>query len=303
MPPTQLFAWPPAPLLLVSSGLVIGACIALAYWQLVVAEGVYLGPRVVRWLYDRVARRYDGIKCFDAVAEMLFVGLPLARALHHIPAPLVLDVACGTGRLPKALLGQPEFIGKIIGLDASRVMLAQAAPPLRDRVTLNWQNAQELPFNDATFDCVTCLEAVEFMPNTAHALTEMARVLRPGGLLLISNRIGTWAKWMPGHTLPTAAFEQLLQRTGFVRTKKQSWQVEYDLVWAVRAGHSTGGGVRPLPSILRCPQCRQPVYRNAEAWQCDPCARVFPIAPDGVIEMLAKIAAQKQNLHAEQSTR
>ena len=46
----------------------------------------------------------------------------------------------------------------------------------------------DLPFADGTFDVVTCLEAMEFMSRRDHCLHEMLRVLRPGGLLFISNR-------------------------------------------------------------------------------------------------------------------
>jgi hypothetical protein len=88
----------------------------LLYWQLIIAEGAYLGSRVVTLMYDWSARIYERIKQYDAGDEQWFLGLPLARALALIPAPLVLDVATGTGRLPRAVLRQPAFDGRIIGL-------------------------------------------------------------------------------------------------------------------------------------------------------------------------------------------
>ncbi|MGQ9768890.1 MAG: class I SAM-dependent methyltransferase, partial [Anaerolineae bacterium] len=111
-------------LLLILLGLALAGL--LLYWQLVLAEGAYLGPRVVTLLYDWSAHAYERIKQFDAGDEQWFLGLPLARALELIPAPLVLDVATGTGRLPLALLRQPPFEGRIIGLDLSRHMLREA---------------------------------------------------------------------------------------------------------------------------------------------------------------------------------
>ena len=104
-------------LLVVGGLLVLGA---LAYWQLIVAEGTYLGPRIVVFLYDLAASAYERIKQFDPGAEQWFLGLPLAKALDVIPAPLVLDVGTGTGRLPRALLFQPRFRGRVVGLDLDR---------------------------------------------------------------------------------------------------------------------------------------------------------------------------------------
>ncbi len=271
---------------LVLAILFLAACGLFVYWQLVIAEGVYLGPRVVALLYDQVARRYNAIKHFEGQDEMWFLGAPLARILIGAPTPLVLDVACGTGRLPKTLLGQPEFAGKIIGLDASRGMLAEAARALGERVTWIWQHAEQLPFDAGAFDAVTCLEALEFMPNATRALTEMARVLRPGGVLLTSNRIGPWARWMPGHTMRTEALAQVLTGLGFEHVTRQAWQVEYDLVWARRGGEGFTSRGRLLPHILICPHCEQKLVRAADAWRCEMCARAYPISADGVIEMM-----------------
>ncbi|MBN1888033.1 MAG: class I SAM-dependent methyltransferase [Thermoflexales bacterium] len=275
---------PPALVLLLAALLLLGS---LAYWQLVVAEGVHLGQRVVSLLYDGTAHRYDAIKCFNSDDEDLFLGAPLAQALR-LATPLVLDVACGTGRLPRTLLSQPEFHGKVVGLDASRRMLAKAGQLLGDGVPLIWQVAERLPFDDASFDAVTCLEALEFMPSAPRALAEIGRVLRPGGLLLTTNRVGPAARWLPGHTLSTPALEQLLASLGFEQVRAQIWQVEYDLVWARRGGSE--GGKREhaygLAAILCCPHCRTRLGRVAGAWRCGACERIYPVAPDDIIEML-----------------
>jgi len=260
----------------------------LLYWQLVIAEGTYLGPRLVTLLYDWSARAYERIKQFDAGAEQWFLGLPLARALELIPAPLVLDVATGTGRLPQALLRQPAFDGHVIGLDLSRRMLREAVHrtvQFADRLTFVWQDARNLPFDDATFDAVTCLEALEFTPDPRAVLAELVRVLRPGGVLLVTNRVGPDAKFMPGRAFARDEFERLLREFPLEDTKVQTWQVDYDLAWAVKAGEPQGGGIRPLPEILRCPVCGGRLNREPAAFRCTGCAHVYPVADDGVIEM------------------
>ncbi len=260
----------------------------LIYWQFIIAEGTYLGPRIVVLLYDWSARAYERIKQFDSGDEQWSLGLPLSRALYLIPAPLVLDVATGTGRLPRALLRQPAFEGRVIGLDLSRRMLREAVQmtaQFADRLTYIWQDARRLPFDDGTFDAVTCLEALEFTPNPQDVLAELVRVLRPGGVLVTSNRIGRDAKIMPGRTFTPAEFKRLLGEFPLEDVRVHSWQMDYDLAWAIKTGEPRGGSVRPLPEILRCPSCGGRLERADGRFDCTACTRAYPIAEDGVIEM------------------
>ncbi|MCP4540946.1 MAG: class I SAM-dependent methyltransferase [Chloroflexi bacterium] len=264
----------------------------LLYWQLIVAEGTYLGPRIVVLLYDWSARVYERIKQFDSGDEQWFLGLPLARALDLIPAPLVLDVATGTGRLPRALLRQPAFEGRVIGLDLSRRMLHQAVQrtaQFADRLTYIWQDARKLPFDDGTFDAVTCLEALEFTPDPRAILVELVRVLRPGGVLLVTNRIGREAKLLPGRAFPRKEFERQLNESPLEDVKVRPWQQDYDLAWAIKTGEPQGGSIRPLPEILRCPVCGgrldPAIQDGARAFACTDCTCTYPVAEDGVIEM------------------
>ncbi len=217
-------------------GLLIAVALALLlYWLLVVTEGVFLGRRLVVWMYDLTAHRYDRIKQFDADAESFLVIRPLLDRLVDRPAPLVLDVATGTGRLPLFLLDEPTFNGRVIGLDASARMLSQAWPKLRvyyQRANLVRQIAVDLPFGANVFDAVTCLEALEFFPDDTQALLEMVRVLRPGGVLLVTRRRGWEAKTFVGRYRDREAFEALLHALGLTAVETRLWQIEYDLVFA-----------------------------------------------------------------------
>ena len=209
------------------------------YWLLVTTEGVYLGRRVVIWLYDVTAQKYDRIKQFDAADEQFLIAWPLQRALRNRPTPLILDVGTGTGRVPNTVLGEATFRGHIIGLDASGKMLAQAKPKLEaisgqaeGQAELVQQSAVPLPFPESTFDAVTCLEALEFFPSDTDALKEMARVLRPGGFLMTSRRRGREGKMFIGRYRSLQTFEAHLRDLGLVDVQSQLWETNYDMVTA-----------------------------------------------------------------------
>ena len=221
--------------LLAFLGLVLSALGLVVYWAVVLSEGVYLGPRAVIWLYDRTARRYDRIKDADPHDDARYLARPLLLTLQAVDEPRVLDVATGTGRLPEALLSEDDFTGQVVGIDRSRGMLAEAQKKLAGRggvVGLLLAAAECLPFPDASFDAVTCLEALELLANPKEALRECVRVLKPGGVLLASNRVGWDALWFPGRWCGRGRVEVLLRALGLEDVEREPWQVHYDLVWA-----------------------------------------------------------------------
>ena len=206
----------------------------LLYWLLVTTEGVFLGRRMVVWLYDFTAHKYDSIKEFDDDAERFFVIRPLRHHLRRIPNPLILDVATGTGRVPHYLLDEATFNGRIIGLDPARKMIELAADKLHDyhnRAMLVQQTAVPLPFANNTFDAVTCLESLEFFPSDVAALQEMVRVLKPGGLLFVTRRQGRDARLFLNRYRSWEQFEAYLTQLGLTEINSQPWQFDYDQVF------------------------------------------------------------------------
>ena len=228
----------------------------IIYWLLVLSEGVYLGNRVVVALYDWSAASYDAIKGVLVHEDGIHLARPLLEALQRVPAagagdtgraPLVLDVATGTGRLPQALLRQWDFNGRIVGLDASRRMLAIAQTKTRahcQRVAWIREDAMTLPFRGGIFHAVTCIEALEFLPGPEQALAEMVRVLRPGGQLLLSNRVGKDALFLPGRAYPPAALEKKLEALGLTNVRTRRWQTHYDLIDACKPTEEPRGNHR-----------------------------------------------------------
>ena len=93
--------------------------------------------------------------------------------------PRILDVGCGTG----ANLIMLSKYGDAEGVDVSEDALAFCRERGLDKVKLG--AGEELPYDDGTFDLVTALDVVEHMDDDLAGLSEMQRVLRPGGRVLL----------------------------------------------------------------------------------------------------------------------
>jgi len=126
----------------------------------------------------------------EAVEQRLLLGMlgPLAGA--H-----VLDVGCGDAVLLQAMAANGAIV---TGVDPDRNMLATARARVagaRPLATVIEGRAQQLPFHDASFDVVCTVTVLCFFANPANALQEMARVLRPGGCLVLGElgRRNLWA--------------------------------------------------------------------------------------------------------------
>ncbi len=241
-------------IVLLGIGLLLAVVAFLVWWLIFETEGVYLGRGMVIWLYDVYASRYDGIKEFDDYADFVLVSQPIMYRIQPHDNPIILDVATGTGRVPLIMTRNPDFFGHIVGVDLSKKMLDIAREKITDQhfedfITLRVENGQELPFNDASFDVVTCLEALEFMPDPESVLGEMIRVLRPSGILLTTIRIDT--RWMPNRTWNEETMRQKLLSYGMQAIEFEVWQADYTKVWAVKSGESEFLGVRMIDDILK----------------------------------------------------
>jgi ubiquinone/menaquinone biosynthesis C-methylase UbiE len=157
-------------------------------------------------VWDNSAPRYDEQMAF--LEKIWFGGV--REWLGQRTRGRVLEVAIGTGRnLPHYPAG-----ATITGIELSPAMLAlarQRAASLGREADLREGNAEHLPFGDASFDTVVCVLSLCTIPNPRAAVSEMRRVLSPGGHLLIINHTGsTWpplyaAQWLVERvTIPRA---------------------------------------------------------------------------------------------------
>jgi ubiquinone/menaquinone biosynthesis C-methylase UbiE len=116
--------------------------------------------------------------------RLLEIEAPIIReVLAGLPVGTALDAACGTGRHAGYLA---ELGHRVIGLDQSPEMLAKARARLPE-IPLVRSNLDRIPLADNTVDTVLCALALTHVAELAPVLAEFARVLRPGGHLVISD--------------------------------------------------------------------------------------------------------------------
>lgn len=271
------------------------ACVVVftvLWWLINTTEGSYLGRRVVIMLYDRYATRYDSAKARNDSYEYAYLAHPLLHYAQHI-APHVLDIATGTGRVPRALFAHKRFAGSVVALDLSEKMLEIAAEHLRESLdaghtTLLKADATMLHFPDNSFDVVTCLEALEFLPDATRTLREIVRVTRPGGMIALTNRQGIDTWLFPGKAMTNKRFATMLQDTYGLKVLalQPEWSELYALFWVRVLGNATPIGPTMLEDCLQCPNCTAVAfYPNGQAWICQNCGTIYPITDVGIIHL------------------
>jgi demethylmenaquinone methyltransferase/2-methoxy-6-polyprenyl-1,4-benzoquinol methylase len=146
--------------------------------------------RRVRGVFDSVAHRYD------LMNDLMSVGMHRAwkRFTAEVsgvrPGQQVLDLAGGTGDLSRLFVRRVGSSGMVVLADINAAMLESGRNRLVDsgvvgNVVYLQANAEQLPFREASFDCVCIGFGLRNVADKTRALSSIYRVLRPGGKLLV----------------------------------------------------------------------------------------------------------------------
>jgi demethylmenaquinone methyltransferase/2-methoxy-6-polyprenyl-1,4-benzoquinol methylase len=140
-------------------------------------------------MFDRIALRYDLVNRIMSFGIDQRWRTRTVDALELVPGNRVLDLATGTADLALKIANRQPGV-RIVGLDPSQGMLSIGREKvtrenLEDRIELELGDAENLPFEDASFDGVCIAFGIRNVPDRARALREMGRVTRPGGRIAI----------------------------------------------------------------------------------------------------------------------
>lgn len=171
-------------------------------------------PEKVGEMFDRISGTYDLLN------KLLSLGIDrnwrrkAIRLVSSLPHNRILDIASGTGdlSLAAARVGSSE----IIAADISAGMLAIQNERIKklnlgDKIKTVIANAEHLPFESASFDLVTCAFGIRNFENLEKGLSEIQRVLKPGGSFIIlefSKPAGWFGKIFQGY------FNSIVPRLG-----------------------------------------------------------------------------------------
>jgi ubiquinone/menaquinone biosynthesis C-methylase UbiE len=146
---------------------------------------MYSTESQVKSQYDRLAKIYDHrwrVYVSNTLNHLIFY-LQKAEQLHGNER--VLDLACGTGELERLLLNNYPNL-EIVGVDLSDEMLELAKQKLPDLEFIK-ADAIALPFAEQSFDTVIIASAFHYFESPSIALTEIRRILKPQGKLIIMD--------------------------------------------------------------------------------------------------------------------
>jgi ubiquinone/menaquinone biosynthesis C-methylase UbiE len=133
---------------------------------------------------------------YDAcLGPRIFEGFAadLAGRVARTGARSVLELAAGTGIMTRKLRDGLSPSSELVATDLNGPMLDSARPKFADKESVRFQeaNAMELPFPDASFDCIACQFGVMFFPDKARSYAEAYRVLKANGRYLFN----VWDSW------------------------------------------------------------------------------------------------------------
>ena len=139
-------------------------------------------------MFDRIAFRYDLMNHLLSFGIDVSWRKKMVKALRPLQPKLILDVATGTADV--ALQASSLQADKIIGVDISDEMLELgrkkiAGRNLQNKITLQYADSENLPFENNKFDAATVAFGVRNFEHLEKGIEEVYRVLKPGGIFVV----------------------------------------------------------------------------------------------------------------------
>ena len=144
----------------------------------------------VEQMFDNIAHKYDFLNHFFSLGIDILWRKKAIRLIQKSNPKQILDVATGTGDFAILTAKQYADVDAITGIDISEGMLEVGRKKvqeknLQQKISFKKADSESLPYADASFDAVTVAFGVRNFENLELGITEMYRVLRPGGVIAI----------------------------------------------------------------------------------------------------------------------
>ena len=152
-------------------------------------NGIPLGPGIY-WVFSELQKE-KGRSWHSRPYEYAFVvrGMLRAHLLDMVNLEMILDMACGTNHPGYMAIANITEVGAIIALDIDGGLFKNGMD--HPKVTKFIRDATNTGFTNECFDAISCVSAIEHMPNWKDCIKEMYRLLKPGGMAFVTIDIST----------------------------------------------------------------------------------------------------------------
>ncbi|HWH68071.1 MAG TPA: bifunctional demethylmenaquinone methyltransferase/2-methoxy-6-polyprenyl-1,4-benzoquinol methylase UbiE [Candidatus Sulfotelmatobacter sp.] len=152
-------------------------------------------------LFDQIAENYDAMNQVMSAGQWSRWHRKFVAMTDFEPGDRILDVACGTGDLSMLDAAQVQPGGSVVGIDISEGMMEVgrrriAATPYKDAIVMEWGNVMELKYDNNSFDGATMGWAMRNVASIPQTLSEIYRVLKPGGRFVCLEAARPYSKFV-----------------------------------------------------------------------------------------------------------
>lgn len=190
-------------------------------------------------MFDRIAPYYDFLnRLLSAGIDQYWRKVAIGK-IRHLNPQVILDVATGTGDVA-IMTARRLHPQSIVGIDISNEMLDIGRVKIKRKglekvISMQEGDSENLPFSDNTFDAITVAFGVRNFENLEKGLTDMLRVLKPGGMLVVLEF--SRPKVFPFKQIFNAYFKYLLPVIGrFTSKDPRAYRYLYESVQAFPEG-------------------------------------------------------------------